>query len=168
MSSATKLRQLNLDGTDVTDQGLHHLSKLSDLHELSLKDTKITLHGATALSTVLPRFTAKQALLSTGFARGDENAEIIALDFHGQAVADADLAEMKIFDHLETLDLSKTQITDEGLAVMASFPKLKKLYLSGTSVTDAGLVQLAENQSLTRAGVGGNQSYACRTLASCC
>lgn len=48
------LRELSLDGSEVTDAGLRHLYSLSRLESLDLKDTKVSAGAAANLRKMLP------------------------------------------------------------------------------------------------------------------
>ena len=50
----TKLEQLALDGSKVTDAGLVHLTGLTNLEVVGLERTKVTDDGAKKLQTALP------------------------------------------------------------------------------------------------------------------
>ncbi len=49
------LRQLILEGTDISDEGLAHLAKANGLNDLRVKNTKVTQAGVDRLKQVLPR-----------------------------------------------------------------------------------------------------------------
>jgi len=51
----TGLRQLYLDRTRITNAGLTHLGRLSQLDSLNLAETKITDDGVKELELVLPK-----------------------------------------------------------------------------------------------------------------
>ena len=120
------LRFLSLAETGITDAGLAHLSRLTDLEELHLDNTSITDQGLDALAA-LP--------------------SLRVLDLKDTAVTDAGLARVKDFATLRGLYLTRTRITDAGLANIGSLENLETLILWGTGVTDAGLEHL---RSLTR------------------
>lgn len=66
---------------------------------------------------------------------------VVAVHF-GPKTADADLAELKAFPKLASLELYMTGITDRGLEQVNGLTGLQKLNLSQTKVTDAGLEHL--------------------------
>ena len=46
--------RLDLEGTDITDEGLKELAKLQNLKELTLNGTKVTMSGVGELRKELP------------------------------------------------------------------------------------------------------------------
>src|SRR5690349_11388627 len=60
------------------------------------------------------------------------------VDFSKSHVADADLAELKLFPELRWLYLDDTPITDGGLSHVLVLAHLRNLSLGGTRVTDDG------------------------------
>ena len=54
LKGLTKLRQLNLSRTAITDEGLAHLSGLARLSLLDLRGTRVTAAGVKTLSKTLP------------------------------------------------------------------------------------------------------------------
>jgi Leucine Rich repeat len=73
-------------------------------------------------------------------------------------VTDADIANLKDFPQLTTLNLSDTKITDDGLIQLKTLSQLKVLFLDGTEITGAGLgnlegLTLLEDVSLTNSKV---------------
>jgi hypothetical protein len=72
------------------------------------------------------------------FDENQPNDPVIKITFAGSRVSDADLAMLKRFPRLRTLDLSRTQITDAGLQHLKGLQQLEQVTLTGTRVTDAG------------------------------
>ena len=54
LSVVASLVKLDLSGSEVTDAGLAHLREMTSLHELYLRDTKVTDEGVKALNETLP------------------------------------------------------------------------------------------------------------------
>jgi Leucine-rich repeat (LRR) protein len=133
------LAQLDLTGARVTDAGLAHLGRLEHLANLSLARTEVT-------GTGLVHFKARPALRS--------------LDLTDTQVTDAALGELSACPNLKTLRLGHTGITDAGLARLADLKALSEITLTGSEVTRAGVekfkaakptaeVEWAEPASLT-------------------
>ena len=55
---------------------------------------------------------------------------------------DADLAQLKTLDEIESLSIDSTHVTDAGLKHLRGLTNLRTLDLTNTRVTDAGLVHL--------------------------
>jgi hypothetical protein len=115
------LFSLKLSSTEVTDDGLTHLIRLTSLKCLYLSNTQITDAGLTHLE----KMTGLEAL-------GLANTQI----------SDAGLTHLKELTGLDTLDLSNTQITDAGLTQLKGLIRLEYLDLDNTNVTDTGLIHL--------------------------
>lgn len=60
------LRELSLDGSEVTDAGLRHLYSLSRLESLDLKDTKVSAGAVANLRKMLPNCKIKMERSSRG------------------------------------------------------------------------------------------------------
>jgi hypothetical protein len=72
----------------------------------------------------------------------DEDDPVVSVSLRGTKATDADLAHLKSFPKLRSLDLSATQITDAGLAHLKKLNQLQTLTLTGTKVTNAGVTDL--------------------------
>ena len=117
----SQLRILGLPGPRVTDAGLAHLEGLTRLEALRLSDTQVTDSGLVHLEGL---------------------SKLRVLSLSGTQVTDAGLAHLRGLSQIERLWMCETQVTDAGLAHLRALPELKGLSLSGTQVTDAGLAHL--------------------------
>ncbi len=117
-----RLRMLSLEGTQISDDVLKHLSGLSDLEEVSLARTRIT--GKTL-----------------GNLRSCPN--LVWLSLSGSRIGDESLSALCEVRSLDTLDLSGTEITDRGVKRLAKLPRLRILNISGTRVKDVEAVRKA-------------------------
>jgi Leucine rich repeat/Leucine Rich repeat len=121
LAGLTKLRVLNLSGTDVGDAGLSHLSRLTNLRELRLSATSVTSGGLAHL-------------------RGLTNLQMI--DLSGTSITDAGLVHLSGLKGLRVLDLSNTRITDAGLVYLEGLTGLQTLDLSDTGISKSAAVHL--------------------------
>jgi hypothetical protein len=117
----TNLTRLDLYGGQVTDAGLAHLKELTNLAHLCLYKTQVTDAGLAHL-------------------KGLTNLRSLGLD--GAQVTGTGLADLKGLTNLGYLDLNRTQVTDAGLAHLKGLTNLIHLCLAGARVTDAGLADL--------------------------
>ena len=78
---------------------------------------------------------------------------IVGVDLHQTQITDADIAQLKAFPNLRTLNLYHTRITDAGLANVAQLTQLQILHLGNTEVTDAGLRYLQALPDLHELGL---------------
>ncbi len=111
IANLTNLKKLSLNGgyqkpSKVDDEGLSHLSNLSQLEELVLSDSRVTDEGLAHLS-------------------GLTNLKSIYL--FQTNISDAGLAHLEGLRELEILRVGRTGVTDEGgAAFQAKMPKLTK------------------------------------------
>jgi DNA-directed RNA polymerase subunit RPC12/RpoP len=115
------LKQLNLDHTETTDEGLKAVARATNLMSLSLTNTQVSDAGLAQLRTL------------TGL-------EDLRLD--RLPITDAGLTHLSGFTRLRKLSLYKTGVTGSGLAVLQQLPSLERVSLDDTAVGDAGLRHL--------------------------
>lgn len=193
---ADHLEVLHLIGTKVSDASVPHLAKLTKLRELSLEGSQVTLNGLRELKRGLPncrlipeptmneadgavaewllglggeitvvinsdwRYLKKPADLppvplslrsahAVGLPLGDDDLskfrelqDLYFLNLNGTPITDAGLTHLAEMK-LTILDVGNTSISDAGLKHLRALPKLQELNLAGTSITQAGLAQLA-------------------------
>jgi len=118
---------LYLSGTQITDAGLVHLEKLTNLNALYLNGTQIT---------------------DAGLVHLEKLTNLNALDLNGTQITDAGLVHLEKLTNLNALALGRTQITDAGLVHLEKLTNLNALYLIATQITDAGLVHLEKLTNL--------------------
>jgi hypothetical protein len=149
--AVTNVYDLNLGGCPITDAGLRHLSKLGNVSELMLNETKIQgreLRHLSSLSGIRtielggcplddPDLKSLEPLFS-GTALG----EILVLS--DTPITDADLAKITGFTNLAFLALGNTRASDDGLPHLYSLKKLTGIDLRGTAVTSAGVTKLKQ------------------------
>jgi hypothetical protein len=116
------LEELNLSGTNVTDDRTVYLQGLTRLHRLDLSSTKVTGASLANLKNL---------------------AQLQVLELTSTAVTDSDLTYLKELPMLRDLKLSQTDITDAGLIILGRLSQLESLNLDDTDVTDAGLPSLS-------------------------
>lgn len=112
---------LSLENAPVTDAGLPHIARLTDLERLYLGSSKIT---GRELRRLAPLKNLKY------------------LSFKQLPLDDQSLAELPDFPGLQYLGLDYTNISDAGLAQLARYPALQTLWLDYTKITDVGLARL--------------------------
>ncbi len=144
LSSAVKLRHLDLNATEVSDLGIGKLAGLTELTELKLGYTGVTetgiskLSGLTKLNSLSLAGTAVSSLTGlTPFAL------LRVLDLRGTPVRDESLRDIVSLQALEEVVVAQTDVVDGGLELLAKLPKLRMLDARGTDVGDKGLAALA-------------------------
>lgn len=112
---------LDLDRTQVTNEGMVHLKHFTGLYILELDETRITNAGLAHLRA-LPGLRC--------------------LTLAGTSISDAGLEHLAHLESLVRLDLSNTGVTDQGLVHLAELRNLERLDLAGTRVTQDGITDL--------------------------
>lgn len=150
LSPFKKLRQLDLCGSGITDDGLGKLAELrmKNLESLYLSHTSVTSDGLAHLGRI---------------------PSLVDLVLAHTRVTDMELRQLLCLSRLRQLDLKGTDISDEGLRVLSEHPNLDKLTVSNTPITDAGLKHL-RRLKLKEVSLGGTsvsddglRSFLCET-----
>jgi internalin A len=76
-------------------------------------------------------------------AEGKDNPGVVAVDFSGTRVTDADLKCLMELKDLESLNLSGTAVSNAGLKWLLGLQNLQRLDLSNTKITNSGMTDLA-------------------------
>ena len=122
----TRLKHLNISGNvDVTDAGLVHLARLT---ELAYLDVGFTSVGDDGLDRLVHLRQLRTLILN-------------GLDDDGQ-LTDAGLRRLLPLDGLEQLRLNGADITDASVDTLMRFTKLTTLDVSQSKVSDAGFHRL--------------------------
>lgn len=149
LSHCQKVKELELEGTSVSDRGFAQIADLTQLRQLVLSpgaSTSWITDRALAALAACPRLEIL-ILEQTQFT-GDGLAELVGLqhlkriDLGFGRVGDAACEALSKMPALEHLHLHHTRITDAGLEWLAKCPHLTMLDVSGTTITDAGLRHL--------------------------
>jgi len=112
----------HLQGKDLTDAGLSHLSKVPNLLDLNLAGTKITDAGLKQIGAI---------------------SSLERLNLNNTKVTDAGLGSLKGLKNLTYLNLYGAEgVTDKGLDSLKGLTKLKALYLWKTKATKAGVKKI--------------------------
>ncbi|HEY9775583.1 MAG TPA: protein kinase [Planktothrix sp.] len=123
---ALPLQDLNLEGTNFSDNNIDSLSRFKALQRLNL--------GQTAIGT--------GALKAIG-----ELPDLQVLRLSGTKVKDPDLTYLKANKNLRALDLANCHITDEGCSTLAELP-IEVLDLQACPITDKGLQTLGASKTI--------------------
>lgn len=178
----TGLKELRLDGCEISDAGLKIIAEFSKLKLLRLQDAVVTDAGLAYLSDLkhlsrlklngcsqvgdagvvhLGPLTPLTFLNLTGTGVTDEGVahlrrltNLHRLDLGGTAVSDASLNHLRSLPKLVSLTLSDTGIMDDGLKRLSELKQLTELWINGTKITDAGLKHLSAMTSLRTLDIG--------------
>ena len=139
------LRQLNLAGTNTTDEMLAGIQNMRSLEELNLQRTAITDDGLKHLR----RFhrlrhlnVSETRVTGVGFDYLDGLTHLEVLNLDGTPITSEGLASLQGLRSLDYLDLQTTTITDNAVDYLARMSNLRCVCLGGTNVTDAGIERL--------------------------
>ena len=111
----TIVTEIGYSGSQVTDAGLAHLDKVSQIEELVLSKSLITDSGMQYLADL---------------------SALEDLSLEGTGISDQGLSHLVKLQTLRTLVLSNTPITDAGIEYLEKLKGLRTLYLDGTSVSN--------------------------------
>ncbi len=140
-----RLQRLNIGTSSLSDAGIAHLERLTNLSYLFLQGNEVTDGGLSRLK----RLTKLNSLDLTGTQVTDAGlvhlqgmTKLTRLTLQGTQVTDAGLSYLKRLTDLRELNIIRTPVTDAGLEHLKGLTKLTELYLFGTQVTDAGVREL--------------------------
>ena len=118
----------------LTDEGLAHISSITQIEDLHISHSQITDRGLTCLNSM---------------------KSLKILDISWTKVTDEGLAALKNLKSLESLSVP-SEITDKGLIYISELPNLKELSVHCLQVTDTGVEYISKISSLEELGIGGN------------
>ncbi|MEX2141577.1 MAG: hypothetical protein WD894_20090 [Pirellulales bacterium] len=147
---SSELRELWIDETDITDEGLAILARLKSLRVLRARQTKISAKGLVRLLKSVPL-----EILDVSATNLDD-ASMSAFR-HSESLQELSLRETQIetlaslpsMSSLRSIDLSLTDVNDEAVQRLGvAAPKIEELGLDGTAVSEKTLWQVAKWKSL--------------------
>ena len=143
---------LSLESSPVTDAGLVHIGRLTDLERLYLGGSQVTGSGLKELAPLanLRYLSLKQLPIGNDdLAALPAFPELQDLGLDLTEVGDAGLVHLARYPHVNRLWLDGTRVTDAGLTHLKEIPELKTLFLAGTKITGPGLAELRDHTGLT-------------------
>jgi hypothetical protein len=142
LADLTALKELNLDHTLITDEGIKQVIRAPNVRSLSFTETQITDSGLAELGPLTGlQFLRLDAtgVTDAGLAHLRAFPRVWWLSLYQTAITDAGLVHLKRLTALQHLSLDKTLVTDDGLRQLSEFPSLKYVSVWETQVTDAGV-----------------------------
>jgi hypothetical protein len=134
---------LDIRNTNVTDEGLRHLTGLPSLEQLVLGNDDLS-----GFRGMLPNEPPTSPITDAGLVHLRDLPQLMSLNFSGLPITDAGLASIGDLPKLGALYLSRTKVQGQNLAKLKSLPKLAILYLDNSEVTEKALSQLAGGSNL--------------------
>lgn len=150
IANSYQLRELYLNGTQLSDAGVDALSGLPQVWSLSLIDTKITDTGVSKLGSlqlVLVRF--ERVRVEGWGLQGLQNTSKMRLFLDGCPISDKNLtAFLATHNKISTLSLNNSNVGNPSIVAIADLQDLEDLRLEGTTVTDEGVKTLLRHPTL--------------------
>jgi internalin A len=147
LDGLSQLRNLDLEGTEIGDLAFRFVGKITRLEQLNLSHTSVSDAGLAnfpkALRSLKLSHTSVRGVALGGLTTLEE------LDLSGAPVNDESAKQLAQLVNLRSLRLSYTDLTDAGYAGLKSLSRLERLDLAGTDVGDKGLAEISSIASLT-------------------
>jgi Leucine-rich repeat (LRR) protein len=141
-----KLRTLDLQSYEITDDALVHLAGLNGLETLLLDETQATDAGLVHLQglTHLRNLRLPDGITAAGLSHLARLTNLERLDFAlgGAKFDGAMLKQCRRFTKLRQLRLGGYDLTDEQLTVLAGMTQLETLEIDAERITERGLAAL--------------------------
>ncbi|MGH7136861.1 MAG: leucine-rich repeat domain-containing protein, partial [Pirellulales bacterium] len=165
------IQELNLHGTDVSDEALRHVTRLTGLRSIDLRSNRISdagLEGFDALVNLEEIELDAIGVNSEGFGVGDgamrwlgRLPKLRTINLRYAKVTDAGLADLVQCGSLTELVLAGTQVSDAGLPHLMKLPRLDTLFLGmdgdGANVTNEGLKTVGKLVNLSLLDLSGTK-----------
>jgi len=137
-----KLKKLRVAQTQVSNEGLAQLTVLTQLEDLDISECSLVSDDGLqhiGKMTQLKRLNLwRDAITDLGAEHLAPLTNIQWLNLDNTQVSDIGIEYLKDMEKLEFLHLGSTQISDTGLVHLASLKSLKHANLSRTAVTEEG------------------------------
>jgi hypothetical protein len=148
------------DGGDlITDAGVAHLSRLTNLEQLYIASEQLTGKTLKSLAGMhkLDWLTLGSPLITDDDLRHLAPLESLDwMEFVGTGVNGTGFRHLREHPKLSSLSLGGTRLNDEGLAEIALLPRLEWVNVIDTHVTTAGLELLKKCPNLKTLIIGQN------------
>lgn len=150
LSGLTGLQELYLRDTGILGTGLKHLARLNSLKRIRVDNTHVGDNELAYLSN-LPSLESLNLWLTPTTDAGMVHVGTVASLEElvlGQGISDEGLGHLKGLTSLRWLSVGNRSISDDGLAHLAGLTQMEVLYIRNTQVSDAGLVYLENMKKL--------------------
>jgi serine/threonine protein kinase/Leucine-rich repeat (LRR) protein len=147
-----ELNLVNLDGKQVTDDGLANLKACKNLTFLNLDHTEVGDAGLAHLKNLKSLSyvnVGHTRIGEAGVANFKDCSMLEHLNLDGLQFGDAALAPLKDHKNLAILEIQGTLVGNGGLAHLTGCANLKELNANGSPVGDEGLADLKKCKNLT-------------------
>lgn len=146
-----KLERLYMwHASEVTDQGVAHLSKLRNLKSIHLDSSRVTDESLRLLAKLpsLERLALQQNHFTDqglAYLKGNATIRSLWVGLGDGEITNAAMPYLAEMPNLECLDLQKTQVTLSGLELLGQAKNLKELIIGGTNADASAMQKLFPN-----------------------
>jgi hypothetical protein len=145
------LLMLDLAYTHVTDEGMKTVGALASLKILALNDTRITDAGLKELRNrddLATLYLGGTPVTGAAFSDLGGLTGLSALYLHGSHLNDGGLARVCELPSIRVLSIGQTEVTDRGAASITTLRGIEELDLGCTQITDKTVRRLVECRNL--------------------
>jgi formylglycine-generating enzyme required for sulfatase activity len=142
ISKLKGLTKLTLEGSQITDAGMPELARLTELRELNVARTRVTLKGLRLLKPLskIERFGLHSELPDYA-AVAQEIANLFPKLFNvtvvGKNITAEHLSSLRAVEGLTSIEAFDSTFAPGALAGLSELPRLERFYIrTGTNVTD--------------------------------
>jgi hypothetical protein len=147
LQSLTNLERLLIwDASEVSDVGVAHLVPLKNLIYIHINNSKMSDGGLASLAK-LPKLETL-SLQGNNFSdaglaslKDSTNLKQLHVGIGESRITDDGMTHLKNLKNLELLDVQNTAVTDSGLNQLRGLTKLKEMWLGQTKITEEGIVR---------------------------
>ncbi len=163
IGSMQLLEELAISGDGISDSGMDHIARLTNLKDLSLfycpNVTEAGLAKAASLKSMEKLFVSEANVTLPGLARLGRGANLKQLNI-GSLKRGGGVLDISGLSSLEKVSLSFGHksgefFSDEDLKCLANLKRLEWLQIGPRKFTDAGMAHLANLTNMERLGIGG-------------
>jgi len=145
LSGLTNMRALDIELIPVSGRVLTGLAGMKSLYELKLRHTGVTddaLRQLPVLPTLAIIYLSESDLTGAGLEGLAAAPSLAVVGLNGTRITDEGLRHLPSLPALMTLELKGNQLTGSGLGALVRAPMLETLALDNTYLTDEGLSHL--------------------------
>ena len=145
LCTQTDMVALNLQGIDLTDEGLQAVGKLTKLQKLSICDTLVTEKGLIVLKKLplLEKLNLSRNKLGEGLPEHLKNLKKLRLlDLSGTQLKDKAVTNLPNFERLIVIDLRRNNLTDRCIDSILRYKNLQVLDITDTWISAKALEKL--------------------------
>lgn len=134
LGSATKLKELKLMNSRITDAGIQHVSGLKNLTSIDIRDTAVTDLGPLTQLPLKSLLVGDQ-ITDAGMEKISRLKSLTFLSLSGPAISDNGLKLLANLSNLQQCHLTVPQVRGPGFASVALLSDLESLALSEIEIT---------------------------------